>query len=237
MSEKDITRRKALGIMGAAALSFFATACTGRGSVTAASTGSQTSSGQSSSGSQGDTVSAGSSATNSSDSSAGNSSSSSGKILVAYYSAQGHTRRAAQAAAKELGADTFELTPQDPYSNKDLNYNNSNSRVSQEYQDSSKRDVALVQTAPDNWADYDVVLLGYPIWWGGAAWPVNHFASDNDFSGKTVIPFCTSYSSGIGSSDKSLAQLAVTGTWQDGHRFAEDASDSEVAQWADDLRL
>lgn len=237
MTEKNITRRKALGIMGATTLSLFVTACSGRGNATTGSTGSQASSGQPSSSSQGNTVSASSSATDSSSSSAGSPSSSGGKILVAYYSAQGHTRRVAEAAAGQLGADIFELVPQDPYSNEDLNYNASNSRVSQEYQDSSKRDVPLVQTTPDNWADYDVVLLGYPIWWGGAAWPVNHFASDNDFDGKIVIPFCTSYSSGLGSSARALSQMAGTGTWQDGHRFSEGANDSEVEAWAKDLDL
>lgn len=155
-----------------------------------------------------------------------------GKVLVAYYSAQGHTRSVAQAAADELGADIFEIVPQQVYSEDDLNWNNSESRVSREHDDESLRDVPLVQTTPDNWADYDTVLVGYPIWWAIAAWPCNHFASDNDFTGKKVIPFCTSSSSEIGQSGELLAAVAGTGDWQAGQRFSSGASDSEVRSWA-----
>lgn len=94
------------------------------------------------------------------------------------------------------------------------------------------RDTPLVQTAPDNFADYDTVLLGYPIWWGIAAWPTGHFATDNGFAGKRVIPFCTSSSSGLADSGELLAQAADTGNWEDGHRFSSSASDSEVRAWA-----
>ena len=155
-----------------------------------------------------------------------------GKILVAYYSAQGHTRRVAEVAADELGADLFEIVPQEIYSDDDLDWTDSSSRVSREHDNESLRDVSLVQTAPDNWADYDTVLIGYPIWWAIAAWPCDHFASDNDFAGKKVIPFCTSSSSGLGQSGELLAQAAGTGDWADGQRFSSGVSDSEVRSWA-----
>ncbi|WP_165443528.1 flavodoxin [Olsenella sp. Marseille-P4559] len=159
------------------------------------------------------------------------------RILVAYYSAQGHTQRVAERIAQDLGADTFQITPAQPYSDEDLNFNNDQSRVVREYQDTSLRDIPLSTTTPDNWADYDVVFVGYPIWWMDYAWPVTHFASDNDFSGKTVIPFCTSMSSSIGSSAKNLAAVAGTGDWQDGQRFGENAGDDEVDNWVSGLGL
>ncbi len=156
----------------------------------------------------------------------------SGKVLVAYYSAQGHTKRVAEAAAKELDADLFEIVPAEVYTDDDLDWTNDQSRVTREHEDESLRDVPLSQTTPDNWADYDTVLLGYPIWWAIAAWPCDHFASDNDFTGKKVIPFCTSASSGLGQSGELLAGAAGTGDWQDGQRFSSGASDNEVRAWA-----
>ena len=160
-----------------------------------------------------------------------------GSVLVAFYSAQGHTERVAQAAADALGADLFAITPAEPYSNDDLNYNDSNSRVSREHEDESLRAVELEQVTPDGWDGYDTVLLGYPIWWGIAAWPTDGFVSGNDFSGKTVIPFCTSASSPIGESGSSLAELAGTGDWQEGQRFSSGAEDDEVTSWAQGLEL
>ena len=154
------------------------------------------------------------------------------KILVAYYSAQGHTKRVAEVVADELGADLFEIVPQEIYSEDDLNWTNSQSRVTREYEDESLRDVPLTQTTPEGWADYDTVFIGYPIWWAIAAWPCNHFATDNDFAGKKVIPFCTSSSSGLGQSGQLLAAAAGTGNWQTGQRFSSGVSDSEVRAWA-----
>ena len=143
-------------------------------------------------------------------------SSSNSKILVVYYSATGSTKAVAETIADTAGADLFEITPVDPYTSDDLNWTNDNSRVSVEHNNESKRDVPLTKTTPDNWADYDTVFIGYPIWWGIAAWPVNNFVKGNDFSGKTVIPFCTSSSSGLGQSGDLLADMAGTGNWQDG---------------------
>lgn len=160
-----------------------------------------------------------------------------GSVLVAYYSAQGHTERVAQAAADALGADLFAITPSEPYSDDDLDYNDPDSRVSREHEDESLRSVELAQVTPDGWDGYDTVLLGYPIWWGIAAWPTDGFASGNDFAGKTVIPFCTSGSSPIGESGSNLAELAGTGDWQEGQRFSSGATDDEVSSWAQGLGL
>lgn len=157
------------------------------------------------------------------------------KTLVAYYSAQGHTRTVAQALADELGADLFEIVPEEPYTADDLNFRDSASRVCREHDDESLRDVPLSQSAPEAWADYDTVILGYPIWWAIAAWPTDHFAIDNDFTGKRVITFCTSASSGLGQSGQLLAQAAGSGEWQDGQRFSSGASEDEVRTWAKTL--
>ena len=95
----------------------------------------------------------------------------------------------------------------------------------------------LEAVTPEGWADYDTVFVGYPIWWGRAGWPVNGFVTGNDFSGKRVIPFCTSASSGLGSSAENLAQLAGSGDWQEGMRFSASASESDVAEWLAGLAL
>ena len=160
-----------------------------------------------------------------------------GKILVAYYSATGSTEKVAQEIARETGADTFVITPVDPYTSDDLNWGNDDSRVSGEHNDESLRDVELTQVTPDNWESYDIVFIGYPIWWYIAAWPVNNFVSGNDFSGKTVIPFCTSASSGIGDSGNLLEEMAGTGNWQEGHRFSSRASESDINEWVSSLSL
>ena len=90
---------------------------------------------------------------------------------------------------------------------------------------------------PDNLDDYDTIYIGYPIWWGIAAWPVDNFIKDNDFTGKTVIPFCTSSSSGIGDSGKLLEEMAGTGNWQEGQRFRSGADNSDIDAWVDSLGL
>ncbi len=154
-----------------------------------------------------------------------------GKTLVVYYSATGSTKSVAGKIAKTLSADIFEVVPEKPYTSADLNWSDDKSRVSLEHSDESKREVALVKSTPDNWEQYDTVYIGYPIWWGIAAWPVNGFVKANDFTGKTVIPFCTSASSGIGESDKQLKAMAKKGDWKDGKRFSSSASDSDIADW------
>lgn len=159
------------------------------------------------------------------------------KALVAYYSATGSTKAVAETIANELNADLFEITPVTPYTSADLNWNTEGSRVNREHENEALRDIALTQTTPANWSDYDTVFIGYPIWWGIAAWPVNNFVKENDFTGKTVIPFATSASSGMGQSGELLRQMANGGTWQSGQRFSSGASDSTVRSWADGLEI
>lgn len=166
-----------------------------------------------------------------------NTTSANSKTLIVYYSAQTHTRRVAERIAKNLNADTFEIVPEDVYSEDDLNWTNSNSRVSKEHNDESLRDIKLKSTSVPNWEDYDTVILGYPIWWAIAAWPTDTFVKANDFTGKTVIPFCTSYSSGIGQSDKLLKNEAKGGDWKSGQRFYQDVDLSEVDKWTNGLGL
>ena len=160
-----------------------------------------------------------------------------GKTLVVYYSATGNTAQVAEYIADITGGDLFELEPAEPYTSDDLDWTNDNSRVSQEYYDESLRDVELVADTVDNWDSYDTIFIGYPIWWGIAAWPVDGFVEANDFTGKTVIPFCTSASSGIGESGELLAELAGTGDWQEGMRFRSSVSESDVQEWLDSLNL
>ena len=157
-------------------------------------------------------------------------------ILVVYYSAQNHTKSVAEKIAKNLNADIFEIVPEDVYTSDDLNWTNSNSRVSREHNDESLRDVKLKNTKVNNWEDYDTVLIGYPIWWGIAAWPVDNFVKDNNFDGKKVIPFCTSSSSDLGQSGKLLQKEANSENWMDGHRFSSNASDSDIQEWTDNLK-
>ena len=161
----------------------------------------------------------------------------SGKTLVVYYSASGTTKRVATAIADAAGADLYEITPVEPYTNDDLNWTNSSSRVSREHDDENLRDIALTEITPADWDSYDTVLIGYPIWWGIAAWPVDNFVKGNDFTGKTVIPFCTSASSGLGDSGNLLEEMAGTGDWQEGHRFSSGASDADAADWVASLNL
>ena len=131
----------------------------------------------------------------------------------------------------------YEITPVEPYSSDDLNWTNSSSRVSREHDDESLRDIALTEITPADWDSYDTVLIGYPIWWGIAAWPVDNFVKGNDFTGKTVISFCTSSSSGLGDSGNLLEEMAGTGDWQEGHRFSSGASDADAADWVASLNL
>lgn len=158
-----------------------------------------------------------------------------GNVLVVYYSATGNTERVANSIAEATGGDLFEIEPTEPYTDDDLNWNDESSRVSREYEDESLRDVPLVNITVDGWDDYDTVFIGYPIWWGIAAWPVDGFVEANDFSDKTVIPFATSASSGMGQSGELLADLAGTGDWQDGMRFSSGAGDDEVQEWVETL--
>lgn len=162
---------------------------------------------------------------------------SSGKVLVVYYSASGHTGDVAQVIAEYTHGDTFELEPVEEYTSEDLNWRDENSRVNREHEDEGLQNVELVSTAVEDFDSYDKVFIGYPIWWQNASWVVNNFVKDNDFTGKTVIPFCTSTSSGFGDSGKNLEKMAGTGDWKDGERFSERPRESEVTEWLDSLGL
>ena len=160
-----------------------------------------------------------------------------GKTLVVYYSASGNTERVAKDIAEAAGADLFEIVPTEVYTSEDLNWTNPDSRVSREHDDESLRDVPLTTTEVPDWDSYDTVFIGYPIWWGIAAWPVDAFVKNNDFTGKTVIPFATSSSSGMGQSGSLLADMAGTGEWQEGQRFSSGVSSDDVQSWVNGLGL
>lgn len=160
-----------------------------------------------------------------------------GKTLVVYYSASGNTERVGKDIAEAAGADLFEIVPTEVYTSEDLNWTNPDSRVSREHDDESLRDVPLTTTEVPDWDSYDTVFIGYPIWWGIAAWPVDTFVKNNDFTGKTVIPFATSSSSGMGQSGSLLADMAGTGEWQEGQRFSSGVSSDDVQSWVNGLGL
>lgn len=160
-----------------------------------------------------------------------------GKTLVVYYSASGNTERVAKDIAEAAGADLFEIVPTEVYTSDDLDWTNPDSRVSREHDDESLRDVPLTTTEVPDWDSYDTVFIGYPIWWGIAAWPVDTFVKNNDFTGKTVIPFATSSSSGMGQSGSLLADMAGTGEWQEGQRFSSSVSSDDVQSWVNGMGL
>lgn len=158
-------------------------------------------------------------------------------VLVAYFSATGNTRSVAKTITHYTDADMFEITPAELYSEEDLDYNDEESRVSQERANGVST-VELVETTPSGFSEYSTVFIGYPIWWGDASWVVNNFVTNNNFEGKTVIPFCTSASSPMGSSGDNLAALADSGEWLEGMRFdGINADESEIQSWISELGL
>ena len=159
------------------------------------------------------------------------------KNLIAYYSASGTTERIAEYIAEEINADLFVITPKDEYTDADLNWTDLNSRVVQEHNNPDTRHVELVQTTLDNFDEYDNVFIGYPIWWQEASWVVDDFVKGNDFTGKNVIPFCTSMSSPLGQSGIKLSEMAGTGNWLEGMRFTSSSSESSIEEWISSLDL
>ncbi len=157
------------------------------------------------------------------------------RILVAYFSATNNTEGIAQKLAEGLGADIYEITPSEPYTNADLDYGNSKSRSSVEMDDPSAR--PEISGAVENMEQYDVVFIGYPIWWGEAPRIMSTFIESYDFSGKMLVAFCTSASSGFGRSDSALRSAASGATWLDGHRFSANASADDVMAWANGLGI
>ena len=162
---------------------------------------------------------------------------SNGKTLVVYYSATGNTKNVAETIAQVTGGDLFEIEPKEPYTDDDLDWTNDDSRVSREHEDESSRDVELTSIEVPDWDSYDTVYIGYPIWWGIAAWPVDGFVKANDFTGKTVVTFCTAASSGIGQSGDLLEEMAGIGNWISGERFRSGATEDDIRAWIDGLGL
>ena len=229
--KNKISRRQFLQVTGASVAALLLASCSGN-SASSVSSSSVASSAASS-------VAASSEAASSAvaSSEAASTVTTTGKTLVVYFSATGTTEGVAQTIADTVGADLFEVVPSDPYTSDDLNWRNNDSRVSREHNDEGLRAVALENTDVDGWDDYDTVFIGYPIWWDIAAWPVDGFVKANDFTGKTVIPFATSSSSGMGQSGSLLADMAGTGDWQEGQRFSSGASSADVQSWVNGLGL
>lgn len=160
-----------------------------------------------------------------------------GKTLIVYFSASGNTERVAEVIAETTGGELFELVPVEPYTDEDLDWTDDNSRVTVEHENPEKREVELVSSTVEDWGDISVVYIGYPIWWAEAAWPVDSFVETNDFTEKTVIPFCTSSSSGLGESGELLEKMAGTGEWLEGIRFRSSVSEEDVITWVENLGL
>ncbi len=156
-------------------------------------------------------------------------------ILVVYFSATGTTKGVAEKLAKGLSADLYEIVPEEPYTDADLNYNNSKSRTSIETDDPGCRP-AIAGELPDLTGD-DPVFIGYPNWWGGGPRIVSNFVEKVDLTNKTLAVFITSGSSGLGSSMKHLEQQSGTGTWLEGKRFTSRTSVEELVSWAKGLGI
>lgn len=158
-----------------------------------------------------------------------------GRALVVYFSCTNTTKGVAEHIASVTESGMYRIEPEEPYTSADLNYNNSSSRANREQNDPSAR--PAIAGSLENLSDYDIVFLGYPIWWGKAPKIIFTFLESYDFAGKTIVPFCTSHSSGIGSSDTDLHALAAQATWMQGRRFGGNASESDVRDWIESLNL
>ena len=156
-------------------------------------------------------------------------------ILVVYFSATGTTRGVAEKLAEGLSADLYEIVPEEPYTDTDLNYNDSKSRTSIETDDPACRP-AIAGELPDL-TGYDTILIGYPIWWGDVPRIVSNFVENADLTDKTLAVFFTSGSSGLGSSMKHLEEQAGAGTWLEGKRFTPRSTVEELAAWAASLGI
>ena len=157
------------------------------------------------------------------------------KILVAYFSATGTTKGVAEHIANGLNADIYEIVPEEAYTDADLDYNDNNSRTTIEMNDPDAR--PAISGSVENMEQYDIIFVGYPIWWGEAPRIVSTFMESYDFSGKTIVPFCTSGGSGIGSSESNLERLTSGATWLDGRRLNGSDSQDTVMEWVNSLDL
>lgn len=156
-------------------------------------------------------------------------------VLVVYFSATNTTEGVAEHIANGLNADIYEIVPEDPYTDADLNYNDNNSRTTIEMNDPNAR--PAISGSVENMEQYDIIFVGYPIWWGEAPRIVSTFMESYDFSGKTIVPFCTSGGSGIGSSASNLERLTSGATWLDGRRLNGSDSQDTVMEWINSLDL
>ncbi len=158
------------------------------------------------------------------------------KVLVAYFSATGTTKKLAEYAADAMGADLYEIVPDEPYTDDDLNYNDRNTRATVEQNDKNAR--PAISGSVENMDQYEIVFLAFPIWWGEEPRIMDTFVEAYDFSGKTVIPFCTSGSSGIGSSGRNMQSLSTgDATWLDGERLNSSSSREDMVDWINGLGL
>lgn len=159
----------------------------------------------------------------------------SGSALVIYFSATGNTKAVAETIAETADGDLYEIVPEEPYTAEDLNWNDESSRVTEEHNDPDARP-AIAGELP-NLRSYDTVFIGYPSWWGEAPNIVRTLMEAVDFSGKTIIPFCTSASSGFGSSGETLKAFTADAVWMDGQRFPSGADSADVVDWVNGLGL
>ena len=157
-----------------------------------------------------------------------------GGILVAYFSATGTTKGVAERLANAVGADLYEIVPAESYSDADLNWNDKNSRSTKEQNDKSARPGIASETL--DLSGYTTIYVGFPVWWGEEPRIMDTFVESYDFSGKTMIPFCTSGGSGIGSSGKNMEKLTSGAAWLDGKRFGGSVGEDELRAWADGLQ-
>ena len=151
------------------------------------------------------------------------------KVLVAYFSASGVTAKVAQKLAKAAKGDLFEIKPEKPYTSADLNWNDKNSRSSVEMNDRSCR--PAIASKLDNMADYDVVFVGFPVWWYREPSIIDTFIESYDFGGKTVVPFATSGGSGLGETAKNLQALAPAAKVVEGKKLSAMATEAEIENW------
>jgi len=158
------------------------------------------------------------------------------KVLVAYFSATGTTKKLAEYAADAMDADLYEIVPQKSYTDDDLDYGDKNSRSTKEMDAPSSR--PKIDGSVEGMDGYEIVFIGYPIWWGEAPRIISTFMESYDFSGKTIVPFCTSGGSGLGSSAKNLHSLTSdSAKWLDGDRLSSGSSRADIVEWINGLGL
>lgn len=152
------------------------------------------------------------------------------KALVAYFSASGVTKRLSENLAKAIGADLFEIIPEELYTEADLNWKDKNSRSTVEMKDRACR--PAIASRIDDISQYDVVFVGFPVWWYREPSIIDTFAESYDFSGKIIVPFATSGISGIGDSGKNIGEIAKGAKVEKGKRFSAGASAEKLEKWA-----